>query len=376
MRDTGLPARIRAKAVPVELVAGWETRGRDGGGYPDFEPIGALLHHTAGGANGTIPSLATLIYGRPDVEGPLSQVGQSREANHVDKAYVIAAGKANHGGVGTWSGPAGTMNSNYESEGLEVEHVGTGPVHPARLETAARIIAAMLEVRPGLTAAMACTHYEYALPAGRKIDFYNLDPPFNQPSKAAEFRARVAYWIGRRTTRPVDPNNPWAPAVSPAPPTPIGLDMATFFFRAPGKEWRLYDGGVLIDLPYESSSAVANEFIKTADLATKHLTGKIIYRRDVSPALYAYITAAAQSKASDAPGFVAKIGETGKQVWVAADRTGKISQEHSPDDFAAIVWVVTSQGFDLTPQPYAAEQLDGIPELSTEAPEQAGQPNV
>jgi hypothetical protein len=217
MRDLQLPNRIKAKAVPVELVAGWETRGRDGGGYPAFAPIGALLHHTAGGPNGTIPSLATLIYGRPDVEGPLSQVGQSREANHIDKAYVICSGKANHGGVGSWTGPLGTMNSNYESEGLEVEHVGTGSVHPARLETAARIIAAMLEVQGSrAVAAMACTHYEYALPAGRKVDFFNLDPPFNQPTKAAEFRSRVAYWIGRKTTRPVDPNDPFAPAVPPA----------------------------------------------------------------------------------------------------------------------------------------------------------------
>ena len=220
MRDTGLAARIRAKAVPVVEVAGWTTRGNDGGNFPTFKPKGSLNHHTAGSSSGATPSLTICIYGRPDVSGPLCQVLQSRETSLVDKAYVIASGKANHGGVGSWTGPAGTMDSNYESEGLEIEHVGTTSVHPARLETAARIQAAMLEA-PGSSrnAGMCCQHYEYALPAGRKIDFYNLQPPFDTPTKAAEFRTRVAYWIGRTTTRRVDPNNPFAPAeggVTPA----------------------------------------------------------------------------------------------------------------------------------------------------------------
>jgi len=164
------------------------------------------------------------------------------------------------------------------------------------------------------------------------------------------------------------------PPPPPPPPTPIGLDMASFFFRAPGKEWALYDGGVYVDLPYQQSSALANEFITAIDLAARHATGKILLRREVSPACYAYIQAAAQNKRDQAPGFVARISETGERVWVGADRLGKISESVNPDEFAAIVWVVTAQGFDLTPATYSAEQLKDIPELSTEVPEQAPQP--
>jgi hypothetical protein len=194
MRDTGLADRIRAKGVEVVEVAGWEDRGRDGGDSPTFRPVGAIHHHTAGPESGVAPSLATVIYGRPDVPGPLAQVVQSREADPSrDKAYVVAAGKANHGGVGAWSALGLTMDSNYESEGLEVEHTGVGNVPVERLEVSARILAAMLEA-PGSSgsAGMCCEHFEYARPLGRKVDFRELGPYTPET-----FRARVAYWIGR-----------------------------------------------------------------------------------------------------------------------------------------------------------------------------------
>jgi hypothetical protein len=193
MHDTGLANRIRAKGVTVVEVAGWQTRGNGSG----FTPIGAIHHHTAGSPNGTTPSLNTCIYGRPDVTGPLCSVLQSREADpSKDKAYVIAAGKGNHGGQGTWTGKSGTFNSNYESMGLEVEHVGTAPVDPNRHEISCRILAAFLEA-PGSSRdpSMCCQHFEYATPAGRKVDFFNLSP-----RDPAWIRNRVGYWIGRTAT--------------------------------------------------------------------------------------------------------------------------------------------------------------------------------
>lgn len=203
MRDTGLADRIRAKGVTVVEVAGWETRGNStsSGGTP-FQPRGAVHHHTAGSASGTVPSLNTCIYGRPDVSGPLCQVLQSREADpSKDKAYVIAAGKANHGGEGHWNNP-GTgelINSNYESEGLEVEHTGSGVADMARHEISCRILAAMLEA-PGSSRdhRMCCEHSEYADPDGRKVDFRELNPPF--ANRADGIRDRVKYWIGRTST--------------------------------------------------------------------------------------------------------------------------------------------------------------------------------
>lgn len=186
--DTGLANRIRAKGVRVVEVDGWTTRGSS-----TYAPLLALWHHTAGGASGSAPSLAVCIYGRPGVPGPLCQVLQSRDPNGNDIAYVIAAGKANHGGVGAWRGISG----NSKAFGLEVEHVGTTTQSGKRHEISARILAAGLEGPGGSRDPRnCCRHAEYANPPGRKIDFNVAAPPWT----AADMRSRVGYWIGRTTT--------------------------------------------------------------------------------------------------------------------------------------------------------------------------------
>ena len=181
MLDVGLAERIRRKGVEAVEIAGWTTRSAG-----SYAPLGSVNHHTAGGANGTVPSLATCIYGRSDLDGPLCNVLQSRETNGTDKAYVIAAGRANHAGQGGWRG----LSGNGSVGGLEVEHVGTGPVDALRLEVSARIQAALLEA-PGSSrsAANCCQHSEWT---PRKVDFFDL-----RPWTVATFRQRVAYWIGR-----------------------------------------------------------------------------------------------------------------------------------------------------------------------------------
>jgi hypothetical protein len=182
--DTGLANRIRAKGVRVVEVAGWKTRGST-----SYEPDLALHHHTAGARNGTVPSLATCLYGRPGLTGPLCQVLQSRESDANDIAYVIAAGRANHAGVGEWRGISG----NSRAGGVEVEHVGTTTVAAKRREITCRILAAILEGPGGSRDANnACQHFEYAKPAGRKIDFAKL-----APDTPHSIRMRVRYWIGR-----------------------------------------------------------------------------------------------------------------------------------------------------------------------------------
>jgi hypothetical protein len=192
VRDTGLADRIRAKGVRVVEVAGWQDNGYS---FPTA-PRGAGHHHTAGAALGVAPSLRICIDGRPDVPGPLCNALQSREPNPWDDtAYVIAAGKANHGGVGTWSGGSGTVDSNYESMGLEVEHTGMTTVDPIRHEISARILAAMLECPGGSRdASMVWEHFEYGRPLGRKVDFRYL-APYN----ADWVRNRAAFWVGRTT---------------------------------------------------------------------------------------------------------------------------------------------------------------------------------
>lgn len=183
--DTGIAARIRAKGVTVVEVDGWRTRGG-----ATHDSILALMHHTAGSANGATPSLAICIFGRGGsnpVPGPLVQVLQSREPDGDDKAYVIAAGKANHAGVGVWRGVSG----NTHAAGVEVEHTGVGGVPAGRREITCRILAALLE-GGSRDWRNACQHAEFATPQGRKVDFTDL-----APDTPASIRARVAHWIGR-----------------------------------------------------------------------------------------------------------------------------------------------------------------------------------
>src|SRR5262249_38252835 len=92
---------------------GWELRGRG-----DVGPtLGILCHHTAGRRDGNMPSLDTLIHGRPDLNGPLAQLGLGRDGTF----YVIAAGRCNHAGAGEWQGIT-TGNTNFI--GIEAEHTG------------------------------------------------------------------------------------------------------------------------------------------------------------------------------------------------------------------------------------------------------------
>lgn len=183
--DTGLADRIRAKGVRVVEVAGWKTRGST-----TYTPTLGLHHHTAGSSRGATPSLAVVIYGRSDLPGPLAQVLQSREPDGDDIAYVVAAGRANHAGRGVWRGVSG----NSRAGGVEVEHTGTGRVSARRLEITCRILAALLE-GGSRDSRNACQHFEYAQPAGRKIDFHDL-----APQTTSSIRLRVAYWIGRTTS--------------------------------------------------------------------------------------------------------------------------------------------------------------------------------
>lgn len=188
MHDVGLANRIRAKGVRVVEVAGWQTRGSS-----VYVPLAALWHHTAGSKRGTVPSLAVCTYGRSDVTGPLCQVLQSREPDALqDIAYVIAAGRANHGGKGSWLGISG----NSKTGGLEVEHVGTGTQPVARHEISARILAAILEGPGGnRDPRYVCRHAEYAMPKGRKIDYF--DP---SPWTGDFMRQRVGQWLGKTAT--------------------------------------------------------------------------------------------------------------------------------------------------------------------------------
>jgi len=152
LKDAGL------KVAPVDDK--WKTRGLGDMG----KVVGVLCHHTAGPKNGNMPSLKTIINGRPDLPGPLSQLGLGRDGTY----YVIAAGRALHAGAGVWQGVT-TGNSSFI--GIEAENTGlpNDPWPAVQVEAYQRGVAAILK-HIGKGAEFCAGHKEYAKPKGRKTD--------------------------------------------------------------------------------------------------------------------------------------------------------------------------------------------------------------
>ncbi|MBA2338575.1 MAG: N-acetylmuramoyl-L-alanine amidase [Acidimicrobiia bacterium] len=129
---------------PVVVVDGWEDRGAP---TMQASPAGALYHHTAGPAEydttSDFPSLYTLLNGNATTPPPLSHYG----VGYSGTIYVIAAGKCNHAGLGSWPG-VGTSEDGSGSPnliGVEVEHPGvsTEPWPDAQRDSVRRLFAAI-----------------------------------------------------------------------------------------------------------------------------------------------------------------------------------------------------------------------------------------
>ena len=182
---TWLADVLKSAGLKVAPVDGWQNRGRGEMG----EILGVLLHHTAGPKNGNMPSLNTIINGRPDLPGPLAQLGLGRDGTY----FVIAAGRCNHAGKGNWKG---VTNGNTNFIGIEAENTGLANDSPwpqVQVDAYQRGVAAILK-RIGRGAEFCAGHKEYALPAGRKSD-----PNFDMKV----FRSSVASILGGTAPAPV-----------------------------------------------------------------------------------------------------------------------------------------------------------------------------
>jgi len=174
---TWLPEILEDTGLKVAGQPGWRTRGRG-----DVGPIrGVICHHTAGPLTGIMPSLGIVTNGRSDLPGPLAQLCLGRDGTF----FVVAAGRANHAGVGNWQG---ITTGNASFIGIEAENTGhtsgpkADPWPEVQLDAYRRGVAAILK-KIGANVIMCCGHKEYALPQGRKPD-----PTFDMD----EFRRQVA----------------------------------------------------------------------------------------------------------------------------------------------------------------------------------------
>jgi peptidoglycan hydrolase-like protein with peptidoglycan-binding domain len=199
---TWLPDVLKGAGLKVALKDGWEARGREVGPI-----VGVICHHTAGPKTGNMPSLNTLIDGRPGLPGPLAQLGLGRDGTY----YVIAAGKANHAGAGSWQG---VTTGNTSFIGIEGENTGLDndlPWPEVQMDAYRRGVAAILK-HIGRGAEFCAGHKEYALPKGRKPD-----PRFDMNA----FRSSVAAIISgaAAATKPIPvaepPARPGAPTGRP-----------------------------------------------------------------------------------------------------------------------------------------------------------------
>src|SRR5881394_1122233 len=172
---TWLPQVLLGAGLKVSETDDWKSRGRG-----EMGPVkGVMCHHTAtpASAPGNMPTLKMLIEGRPDLPGPLAQLGLGRDGTF----FIVAAGRCNHAGVGNWQGfTAG--NTNFI--GIEGENPGlnNAPWPDMQMDAYRRGVAAILK-KVKADAIMCCGHKEYALPHGRKSD-----PDFNM----TEFRNQAA----------------------------------------------------------------------------------------------------------------------------------------------------------------------------------------
>jgi peptidoglycan hydrolase-like protein with peptidoglycan-binding domain len=197
---TWLPRVLENAGLKVATEFGWENRGRGEMG----SVLGVMCHHTGDTRSGNMPSLGVLVNGRSDLPGPLAQLGLGRDGTY----YVIAAGRCNHAGPGSWKGL--TMgNSNFI--GIEAENRGRASDAWPPVQRTAYIhgVAAILRhVRRG--ADFCVGHREWA--PGRK-----KDPIFDMNA----FRASVAHVLNGSTPPLglIPREEPSGPAGRPGRPT-------------------------------------------------------------------------------------------------------------------------------------------------------------
>jgi len=143
LRNAGIPFQ-EVPATPIDPTgaSSWRDRGRPAS-TGDFQPEGVLCHHTASPRGTTDRSdLNVIVAGNGSAPGPISQLAICREYQGV---YLVAAGRANHGGKGAIPGE-GCDDMNKRLMGIEVSNDGIGEPWPDwQTDLYADVVAALVD---------------------------------------------------------------------------------------------------------------------------------------------------------------------------------------------------------------------------------------
>jgi hypothetical protein len=201
---TNLPRILRSAGIDVVVMDGAETRTSRATG---FDVDGVVWHHTATSTAWQDGHVALLLRdGRRDLSGPLSQVGVERDGTWV----IVALGRANHNGYGTY---VPGWDFGNDSLGLEFYNDGTEPFTDAQMQSGIAGTRAVL-LDKGLPAGNVCGHKESD--PNRKID-----PNFDM--------AVVRRALALPTQPPSDPEDDEAvPVIVKSPTSPAWWVISAF----------------------------------------------------------------------------------------------------------------------------------------------------
>lgn len=229
MRLLWLPDVLTVAGCRVEVYPGWRDRGRD------LDTVkGLVWHHTASSpksSDATVEQLLTV--GRPDLTGPLCQLGLRRDGTFV----VIASGRANHNGYGVWGNDA---------IGIEAYNNGIGEPWPAAQLDAWVVGSAAILRHLELDVSQMRGHRE--TDPKRKIDPTGIDMDNARQLVAAHMRLQ---------TQPPQPPDP-----EPEPIPHMEDPDMPYLLRAkasPTDGLWLIDGDNAVAVPSETSFAYARD---------------------------------------------------------------------------------------------------------------------
>lgn len=195
----------------------WRTRGRPAS-TGDFDPQGILCHHTASPAGTSDQAdLNAILWGNSQAPGPISQLLIGRSGT----VYLVAAGRANHGGQGIRPGlDRGCADMNAALVGIEASNNGVGEYWPDhQIAAYARTVAA-LTAGYGWALDAVYFHATTGPPGGgcnSKID--PAGPWAGQPHLTGSATWDLDLW---RT---------WCVGDEPSPPLPGGADLMHTLIR-------------------------------------------------------------------------------------------------------------------------------------------------